>query len=93
VPLTLGTSFTARGAGTVRISPQQVNYSSINRQWEMFALWRFSPKVQVRLSMQDLLAQDNVTVSRFTDATGLVTERSSVDPRWRRFSMNWEFKL
>jgi outer membrane receptor for ferrienterochelin and colicins len=93
MPLTLGTSFTARGAGTVRISPQQVSYGSVNRQWEMFALWRFSPKLQLRLSVQDLLAQDNVTVTRFTDVTGVVTERSSVDPRYRRFSMVWELKL
>ena len=93
VPLTVGTSFTARGAGTVRISESQVVYRSINRQWEAFALWRFSPKVQLRLSVQDLLAQDNVQVNRFTDATGVVTERSTVDPRYRRFSMVWEFKL
>jgi len=93
LPLTLGTSFTARGAGTVRTSPQQVIYRSINRQWEAFGLWRFSPKVQLRLSVQDLLAQENVQVNRFTDATGVVTERSSVDPRYRRFSMVWEFKL
>jgi hypothetical protein len=43
--------------------------------------------------VQDLLAQDNISVSRFTDGAGFVTERSSVDPRYRRFSMNWEFKL
>lgn len=93
VPLTLGTSFTARGAGTVRVSTSQVVYRSIDRQWEAFALWRFSAKVQVRLTVQDLLAQDNITVNRFTDGAGFVTERSSVDPRYRRFSMNWEFKL
>jgi outer membrane receptor protein involved in Fe transport len=93
LPLTLGTSFTARGAGTVRTSAQQVIYRSINRQLEAFALWRFSPKVQVRLSVQDLLAQDAIQLNRFTDATGFVTERSSIDPRFRRFSMNWEFKL
>ena len=68
-------------------------YRSINRQWEAFGLWRFSPKVQLRLSVQDLLAQDNIQVNRFTDATGVVTERSTVDPRYRRLSMVWEFKL
>jgi outer membrane receptor protein involved in Fe transport len=93
VPLTLGTSFTARGAGTVRISTSQVVYRSINRQWEVFALWRFSAKVQLRLTVQDLLAQDNIQVNRFTDSAGSVTERSSVDPRYRRFSMLWEVKL
>jgi outer membrane receptor for ferrienterochelin and colicins len=93
VPLTLGTSFTARGAGTVRVSTSQVVYRSINRQWEMFALWRFSPKLSVRVTVQDLLAQEAVTVNRFTDTAGFVTERSSADPRYRRYSMLWEVKL
>jgi outer membrane receptor protein involved in Fe transport len=93
VPLTVGTSFTARGAGTVRTSVSQLVYSSVNRQWEAFALWRFSPKLQLRASVQDLLAQDAVTVNRFTDSTGVVTERSSIDPRFRRVSLLWEIKL
>lgn len=93
VPLTVGTSFTARGAGTVRISSSQLAYRGIERQWEAFALWRFNAKVQVRLTVQDLLAQENFSVSRFTDSTGFVTERSSIDPRYRRFSMLWEVKL
>ena len=93
VPLTIGTSFTARGAGTVRVSQSQVVYRSINRQWEIFGLWRFSPKLSVRLTAQDLLAQEAITVNRFTDTAGFVTERSSVDPRYRRFSMLWELKL
>jgi iron complex outermembrane receptor protein len=92
VPLTLGTSFTARGAGTVRTSAQQVIYRSINRQWEMFALWRFSQKSSLRLTVQDLLAQDAIQVNRFMDSTGVVTERSSVDPRYRRFGILWEYK-
>lgn len=54
-------------------------------------LWRFSPKV--RVTVQDILAQEGITVNRFTDSAGLVTERSSVDPRYRRYSMNWELKL
>src|SRR4030095_1981427 len=63
VPLTLGTSFTARGAGTVRTSAQQVIYRSINRQWEMFALYRFSQKSSLRVTVQDLLAQDAIQVN------------------------------
>ncbi len=92
VPLTVGTSYTARAAGTVRTSLSQVVYRSVNRQWEAFALWRFSPAVQLRLSVQDILAQDAILVNRFTDATG-VSERSQVDPRFTRFGMLWELRL
>jgi outer membrane receptor protein involved in Fe transport len=36
----------------------QVIYKSVNRQWEMFALWRFSPAMSLRFTVQDILAQD-----------------------------------
>lgn len=91
-PLTVGASFTARAGGTVRTSLSQVLFRSVNRQLEAYALWRFSPAVQLRVSVQNILAQDTLLVNRFTDAGGTV-ERSSVDPRFRRFSFLWEFKL
>jgi outer membrane receptor protein involved in Fe transport len=92
LPLTLGTSFTARAGGTVRTSTSQVIYKSVSRQWEVFALYRFSPAVQVRFTVQDILAQDAIQVNRFTDASGMV-ERSSIDPRYPRFGMVFELKL
>lgn len=93
VPLTIGTSFTARAAGTVRTSASQAIYRSVNRQWEAYGLWRFSPKVSVRVTVQDLLAQDAIQVNQFTEATGFLSERSSIDPRRPRFGMLWEVKL
>lgn len=92
VPLTIGASFTARAAGTVRTSLSQVVYRSVNRQLETFALWRFNPKVSLRLTVQDILAQDAIQVNRFTDAFA-ISERSSIDPRFRRFGFLWEVKL
>jgi outer membrane receptor protein involved in Fe transport len=92
VPLTVGSSFTARAGGSVRTSLSQVLYRSVNRQLEAYVLWRFSPAVQLRLSVQNILAQETLLVNRFTDASGTV-ERSSIDPRFSRYSMLWEFKL
>ncbi|HET7731962.1 MAG TPA: TonB-dependent receptor [Usitatibacter sp.] len=92
VPLTVGSSFTARAGGTVRTSLSQVLYRRVNRQLEAYALWRFSPAVQVRFSVQNILAQDTLVVNRFTDASG-TAERTSIDPRFRRFSILWELKL
>ena len=93
VPLTLGTSFTARAAGTVRTSFAQTIYRSVNRQWEVYGLWRFSPRVSLRVTVQDILAQDAIQVNQFTEASGFLSERSSVDPRKPRFSLLWEVKL
>jgi outer membrane receptor for ferrienterochelin and colicins len=91
--LTVGSSFTARAGGTVRPNLTQELYSSATRQLEMYALWRFSPAVQLRLSVQDILAQDQVQVNRVFADDGGLTERGSIDPRFRRFSFLWEFKL
>ena len=93
VPLTIGTSFTARAAGTVRTSLSQTIYRSVNRQWEIYGLWRFSPKASLRVTVQDILAQDAIQVNQFTEATGFLSERSSVDPRRPRFGMLFEFRL
>lgn len=92
LPLTIGTSFTARAGGTVRTSESQVIYKSVNRQLEAYALWRFSPKYSLRFTVQDILAQDAVQVNTFTDASGRV-ERSSVDPRYPRFGVLFELRL
>jgi outer membrane receptor protein involved in Fe transport len=92
LPLTIGTSFTARAGGTVRTSESQLVYKSVNRQLEAYALWRFNPKVSLRFTVQDILAQDAVQVNQFRDASGLV-ERSSNDPRYPRFGVLFELRL
>ena len=92
VPLTMGSSFTARAGGTVQQSASQKVYTSVSRQWEAYGLWRFSPAVQLRLTVQNILAQDTLVVNQFTNASGM-TERTSIDPRFRRFSFLWEFRV
>lgn len=90
---TVGSSFTARAGGTWRPNLTQELYASATRQLEAYTLIRFSPAVQLRLSVQEILAQDVIQVNRVFGADGGFTERSSVDPRFRRFSFLWEFKL
>ena len=92
VPLTIGSSFTARAGGTVRTSLNQVSYRSVTRNLEAYGLWRFSNEVQVRASLQDLLAQDRFSENRYQDANGLIV-RGSRDANFRRFGLLLELKL
>jgi len=92
VPVTMGSSFTARAGGTVQQSASQKVYTSVSRQWEVYGLWRFSPAVQLRVTVQNILAQDVLVVNQFTNASGM-TERTSIDPRFPRFSFLWEFRV
>ena len=91
-PLTIGSSYTARAGGTVQNSISQKTYRSVSRQLEAYGLWRFSPAVQLRITLQNLNAPDQVFVNQFTNAAGM-TERSSIDPRFTRYSMLWELRL
>ena len=90
--LTLGSSFTARGAGSVRTSLNQVTYRSVDRQLETYAAWRFSPALQIRFSAQDLLAQTMLNGNRYEDAGGLL-ERNELAARYRRYGVLFELKL
>jgi outer membrane receptor protein involved in Fe transport len=92
MPLTVGSSFTGRAGGTVRTSLSQVLFKGVSRQLEAYSLWRFSPAVQLRLSVQNILAQDALVVNSFTDASGKL-ERNSIGSRFSRYSFLWEFKL
>jgi hypothetical protein len=65
----------------------------VNRQLEVYGLWRFSPRVSLRVTVQDILAQDAIQVNQFTESNGFLSERSSIDPRRPRFGFLWEVKL
>ena len=50
LPLTLGGSYSYQGGGEVRISDRQYAYSVPKRALDVYGLWKFSPKTQLRLS-------------------------------------------
>lgn len=79
MPLTLGASLNVTTAGETRTSITQTVYGSVKRGLDAFALWRFSPQTQVRVSLSNGLAQDNIAGSTFVDAN-ITTERVTVTP-------------
>ncbi|WP_245714227.1 TonB-dependent receptor plug domain-containing protein [Janthinobacterium psychrotolerans] len=68
--LTTGGSLSFTGGGPVRITPQQYAYSSPRRDLDLYALWKFNPKHQLRLAVSNLLAQDYESNSAYADAHG-----------------------
>ena len=91
--LTLGSSFSFKTGGPVRSSLSQVHYTVARRELETYALWRFSPAMQLRITASNLLAQDYMSVTQFTDTTGGLLERSSANDTHRRFQLVLELKL
>ena len=74
--LTTGGSFSFRSGGPVRVSERQSIYQTARRDLEMYALWKFDPKNQLRVGLQNILAQDFVNESAYSDASGTLKSRS-----------------
>ena len=92
VPFTWGGNFNIHAGGTVRTSSTQVMYSTVRRILEVYGLWKFDPKVQLRVTVANVLAQDNVVVARYFDAiTGV--ELTALSPSYRRVSGLLEVKF
>ena len=71
MPLTLGGSFSYQGGGEVRISKEQFAYSVPKRSLDMYGLWKFTPKTQLRVSASNALHQDNLTQSSYLEGSTL----------------------
>jgi outer membrane receptor for ferrienterochelin and colicins len=69
-PLTLGGSYSFQNGGPVRVSFNQYAYSVPKRSLDLYGLWKFNPKNQLRVSLANALHQDNVVQSSYEDASG-----------------------
>lgn len=70
LPLTLGGNFSFQKNGHLRISQEQSSYSSPSRSLDMFALWKFDKKDQLRLSLSNVAHRDAISESSYADANG-----------------------
>jgi outer membrane receptor for ferrienterochelin and colicins len=91
-PLSLGGNIGYQGAGPVRVSPIQLNYSVPRRSLDLYALWKFDPKNQLRVSLSNALHQDSYSETRYTTAaaTSLSQSRS---PSYTAVRVGYEMKL
>lgn len=92
LPLTYGASFTFRNGGPVVLSDTQAKYTSVRRTLDLYALWKFSPSVQLRGTLSNLLAQDYLDIERYRDATGGL-DLSTLESTHRSVGLVLEVKL
>ncbi len=91
MPLTLGASLNLVPAYTNRTDVDEWRDVDAKRQVDIYAQWRFSPAVQLRLAGNNLLHQDYETRSRQT-GTGAVQSRS-ITPTYTQWTMMLELKF
>jgi outer membrane receptor for ferrienterochelin and colicins len=77
LPLTLGGSFSFQQNGHVRISEEQSSYTSPGRSLDVYGLWKFNRKDQVRLSLGNVANRDSIIESTYADASGSNRQTSS----------------
>jgi outer membrane receptor protein involved in Fe transport len=75
-PITLGGNFGFQNGGNLRISATETRFSSVKRTLDMFGLWKVNKQSQLRLALSDLLHQDVLEGSAFSDATGSLSQSS-----------------
>ncbi len=77
VQLTAGGSYSFRSGGPVKLSVNQSTYTTARRDLEMYALWKFDAKQQIRFTASNLLEQDFINETTYQDVTGTLKSRST----------------
>jgi outer membrane receptor for ferrienterochelin and colicins len=72
--LTLGGSYSFQSGGPVRISQRQYAYTVPKRSLDLYALYKFSGKNQLRVALANALHQDNVSQSRYDEGSVLSSD-------------------
>ncbi|MFZ6656615.1 TonB-dependent receptor plug domain-containing protein [Undibacterium sp. TJN19] len=67
---TVGFNMNFQNGGVVQVTPGLRTYSGVSRNVDLYALWKLEQKAQIRLTINNLLHQDNLQASLFSDATG-----------------------
>jgi len=91
--LTAGGSFSFRSGGPVRLSDNQATYQSVRRDLDMYALWKFDAKQQVRVTLSNLLAQDDFSDNTYLSSVRGTTVRRSISPGYPSMRVLLETKF
>ncbi len=71
-----GANFTFRSGGPQRISRTTGTYSTVKRELDLYALWKLTPKTQLRVTAVNLLAEPATEETRYGDASGSLRKTS-----------------
>jgi len=92
IPLTLGAGYNWTPAIRTRTSDKQVVETSRKRVLDMYALWRFDARTQIRISANNVLAED-ATGNNLVVANGLAAQAASLNPTYTQWSVRLETKF
>jgi outer membrane receptor for ferrienterochelin and colicin len=91
--LTTGGSFAFRTGGLVRSAVNQVAYSWARRDLDLYALWKFDPKRQLRVALSNVLIEDFLVDNKYQDERIGTQTRSVIFPNSVRVRATYELKF
>lgn len=92
LPLTLGGNVNWTPAYLTQASDTQLNSTGIKRQLDIYGLWKFSPALQLRLSANNLQADDYLSGSTVTTG-GINHAETSLARTYTTWTLRLEMKL
>jgi outer membrane receptor protein involved in Fe transport len=87
-----GGSITFRSGADSRASVNNFESYPARRELDFYGLWKFTPKNQIRLTLANILREDNVGTSKYVDATGTRGDTGRTPSRME-IRLNLEMKL
>lgn len=84
-----GGSFSYKRGGEVRTGTDQLIYQNSRRDLDMYTLWKFSPKYQLRFAVANLLRQDIESSNIYLNTDG-VLRRAVFTPGTVKFRLTFE---
>lgn len=92
LPLTLGGNFGYQGAIDVRESIKQSGGSNIKRSLDIYGLWKFNARNQMRLAITNVLHQNNIGRENYFDSSENL-QQVTTTPTQTTIRLVWEAKL
>ncbi len=92
VPLTLGGNFNFQNSGLLRTSANETSYATVTRSLDMFGLWKFDKRSQLRLSLSNILHQDTLSSSTYADAAASMNQLL-ISPNHASVRLTFEHKF
>ena len=92
LPLTLGASYNWTPAIRTQVSDKQVVETSRKRVLDMYGLWRFDSRTQLRISASNVLA-DDASGYNIVYANGLAAQAATLNPTYTQVGIRLETKF
>ena len=92
VPLTLGASLNWTPETTIQSSVEQVVYTSRKRSFDAYGLWKFNARNQIRISANNLMAEDALG-SNIVTTNGLAQLANTTNQTYVVWSVKYEMKF